>query len=89
VAPQKHPAKPSAPAGRFRRRQVELAEGGKLVLRGNGSITHLDVEGAVAGEWSLDDPAWPRYALRFGLQPQRTTVVPEGRREAEPRPRDG
>ena len=80
-----------APAAgrRFRRRQIELAEGGKLVLRGDGSITQTDAAGEATHQWAIGDQDWARYAIRFGLQPQPTTVVPESRRAAEPRPTDG
>jgi hypothetical protein len=89
VATQKRRPKPPATTGRFRRRQIELPDGAKLVLHDNGSITQLDAGGEVKAEWSVEDPAWPQHALRFGLQPQPATVVPEGRRRAEPRPQDG
>lgn len=78
-----------AAARRFRRRQIELAEGGKLVLHGDGSITQTDAAGEATQQWAIGDPDWARYAIRFGLQPQPTTVVPESRRAAEPRPTDG
>lgn len=61
----------------------------KLVLHVNGLITQVDAAGETKAEWPVDDPDWPRHALRFGLQPQSTTVVPDGRRAAEPRPQDG
>ncbi len=89
MARRKRGSTPPAGTAGFRRRQVELGDGGKLVLNVNGSITQLDAAGAVTAEWSVDDEAWPRHALRFGLHPQPATIVPEGRREAEPRPRDG
>lgn len=79
-------SKPPATANRFRRRQIELGDGVKLVLHGNGAITQLDAAGEATAQWAVDDPDWARHAIRFGLQPQPTTVVPESRREAEPRP---
>jgi hypothetical protein len=86
VATKKARPKPPATANRFRRRQIELASGVKLVLHGNGSITQVDGAGETTAQWAVDDPDWPHYAIRFGLQPQPTTVVPESRREAAPRP---
>jgi hypothetical protein len=89
VAAGKARSKPSAAASRFRRRQIELADGGKLVLHGDGSITQLDAAGEAKQQWAIDDPDWAHYAIRFGLQPQPMTVVPDSRRAAEPRPQDG
>ena len=80
---------PAAAARRFRRREIVLAEGGKFVLRGDGSITQTDAAGETVGSWALGDPDWARHAIRFGLQPQPTTVAPQSRREAAPRPNDG
>jgi hypothetical protein len=89
VATKKERPKRPATANRFRRRQIELGDGAKLVLHGNGSITQLDAAGEATAQWAVGDADWARYAIRFGLQPQPTTVVPESRREAEPRPQDG
>jgi hypothetical protein len=77
---------PAAPDRRYRRRQIELAEGGKLLLRGDGSIVHTDAAGEITGTWATDDPEWARRAIRFGLQPRPTTTVPEAPRVSEPRP---
>jgi hypothetical protein len=89
VAQRKTISRPTGTAARFRRHQIELAEGGKLVLRGDGSITQLDAAGEAVQQWAIADPEWARHAIRFGLQPQPQTVVPESRRAAEPRPQDG
>ena len=92
MASQKRRAKSASTAGRFRLQDVvdeAIYIGAKLVLHANGSIAQLDAAGEAKAEWSVEDPAWPQYALRFGLQPQPETVVPEGRRRAEPRPQDG
>ena len=89
MAPRKGRPRPTAQGSRFRRRQIELADGGKLVLHGNGSISQTDSAGETARQWAIDDPDWARYAIRFGLQTQPDTVVPESRRDAEPRPQDG
>ena len=80
----------TAPAERrFRNRTIELAEGGKLALRGDGAITLTDAAGETVGTWAVGDPDWARHAIRFGLQPQPTTVPPQGRRESDPRPTEG
>ena len=81
--------RPVGAASRFRRRQIDLGEGGTLVLHGDGAITQTAADGAVVGQWGVDDSEWARHAIRFGLQPQPQTVVPESRRAAEPRPQDG
>lgn len=84
-------AKPrTAPAERrFRNRTIKLADGGKLALRGDGEITLTDAAGETAGTWAVGDPDWARHAIRFGLRPQPTTVPPQGRRDAAPRPTEG
>lgn len=86
MAARKRGSTPPATTARFRRREIDLGDGSKLVLRTTGSIVQLDSAGEAKAEWSVDDADWPRHALRFGLQPQPTTIVPEGRRRAEPRP---
>ena len=63
---------------RYRRRELALTDGGRLVLRTDGTIEHRDAEGAVAQAWPPDDPGWPDRAIRFGLRPQAPTVRPEG-----------
>lgn len=89
MAPNKTRSQPTAAGRRFRRHQLDLAEGGKLILHGDGSITQTDAAGETTRRWAIGDPDWARYAIRFGLQPQPETVVPESRRAAEPRPQDG
>jgi hypothetical protein len=77
---------PAGPNRRFKRRQISLAEGGKLVLLGDGSITLTDAAGAVTGSWATDDPDWARHAIRFGVQARPETTIPEAPRVATPRP---
>ena len=69
---------------RFRRREVELAAGGKLVLNADGSIEQSGADGTVVGTWKTGDDDWARHAVRFGLKPPSETVVPPGRRDREP-----
>ena len=88
MAQRKNRSQPTGAASRFRRRKIALAEGGHLVLHGDGSITQTDAAGDTVQQWAVTDPEWARRAIRFGLQPQPQTVVPESRREAEPRPQD-
>ena len=69
-----------APRGRrFRRHELELADGSKLVLGVDGSIDRLDADGVTTQSWAPDDPAWPDQAIRFGLHPQAPTVRPQER----------
>ena len=89
MASRKTRSQPTAPGRRFRRHQLNLAEGGKLVLHGDGSITQIDAAGETTRRWAIEDPDWARYAIRFGLQAQPETEVPESRRAPEPRPQDG
>jgi len=88
-------AVPAAPRGhgnkrsRYKRREIGLAEGGKLILQPDGSISLVDGAGAASGAWAPGDPDWAGHAIRFGLQPQAETVAPHGRRAADPRPQVG
>lgn len=74
------PATSSAARGRrFRHRELDLGDGGKLVLRADGSISQVDAAGAPTHTWSPVDPDWASHAIRFGLFPQDATVAPTGR----------
>ena len=64
---------------RFKRHELGLADGGRLVLDIDGSIDHVDDHGSVTHSWTPDDPEWPDQAIRFGLYPQARTVTPPGR----------
>jgi hypothetical protein len=66
---------------RFRRRVIELAEGGKLILDADGSISQLNSAGEAVARWASDDVEWPRHAIRFGLLPQDRTTPPADDRE--------
>ena len=77
---RREPSRTPAPRGRrFKRRELELADGGRLVLGVDGSIDHLDEHGATVRSWTPDDPEWPDQAIRFGLHPQAPTVRPQDR----------
>ena len=77
-----------APRGRrFRPQELELADGGKLALRADGSIEHLDAQGATTESWTPDHPGWPDHAIRFGLHSQAPTVAPHGRVQGTRPPR--
>jgi hypothetical protein len=88
VAPKSEHARASSAGRRFRRHEVELAEGGKLVLHTDGSISQLDAEGQDVAKWAAEDPDWPRHAIRFGLFPQPSTNTPADTREKGFRPQD-
>jgi hypothetical protein len=84
------PSRNLAPrSGRFRRHELELADGGRLVLHTDGSIHHVDEHGSTARSWAPDDPEWPDQAIRFGLHPQAPTITPQGRRVQASRPPRG
>ncbi len=76
------PERPArAPAGRRRRykpRELELGDGGRLTLRSDGTIVEVDGTAQAVGSWTPDDPEWARHAIRFGLRPQDSTVAPHG-----------
>ena len=76
----REPARRHAPRGRrFKRHELGLADGGRLVLGIDGSIDHVGEHGSVTHSWTPDDPEWPDQAIRFGLYPQARTVTPPGR----------
>jgi hypothetical protein len=79
----------SRPAGghghHYRRREVGLTEGGKLVLESDGSIRHVDAEGVAKEVWSPGEPEWASHAIRFGLRPENQTVAPNSRRVRDAR----
>jgi hypothetical protein len=60
---------------RFKRRELMVADGGKLILNVDGSIRLIDAE----GHTRPDEPEWARCAIRFGLRPQSSTIAPTGR----------
>lgn len=69
----------SGPAPAFRARRLSLPNGELLVLGPDGTIEHRDAVGAAVRTWATDDPGWPDQAIRFGIHPSATTVVPRGR----------
>jgi hypothetical protein len=70
---------PATHLRRYRRREVALAGGARLVLAADGTLTRFDAEGTPEHSWTPDDPEWPRLAIRFGLRSQSRTVTPAGR----------
>ena len=74
---------------RYRRHELELADGGRLVLSVDGTIDRLDAHGSTTHSWTPDDPAWPDQAIRFGLHHQAPTVTPPGRRVQGTKPPRG
>ena len=82
------PTRDPAPRGRrFKPQQLALPDGGKLVLRADGSIDQLGPDGITMHRWTPDQPGWPDHAIRFGLQSQVQTVAPHGRVEGTRPPR--
>lgn len=72
------PRTPATRGRRFKPHELELADGGRLVLSADGSIDHIDDHGSTMHRWKPDDPEWPDQAIRFGLRPQEPTVTPQG-----------
>jgi hypothetical protein len=70
---------PAAHGRRFKHRELDLADGGKLILKADGSISLVDAAGAPTQTWDPADPDWASHAIRFGLFPQDATVAPTGR----------
>jgi len=77
---------PAAPGRRFKPRELQLADGGRLVLNAEGSIAQLDGDGNQTHAWAPADPDWASHAIRFGLYPQDATVPPTGRYVDDMRP---
>jgi len=80
-------ARSPASRRRLKRRELELADGGRLVLDVDGAIRRLDDHGDTIRTWTPDDPDWPNEAIRFGLHFQAPTVAPHGRVPAVKPPR--
>ena len=74
---------------RYRRHELDLADGGRLILGADGRIERLDAHGSTTHSWMPADPEWPDQAIRFGLHPQAPTVTPQGRRVQGTRPPRG
>lgn len=87
---QQEPSPARASRGRrYRHHEIELADGGRLVLGVDGTIAHRDARGSTTQSWSPEDPGWPDQAIRFGLRPQAPTVTPPGRGVRATRPPQG
>ncbi len=65
--------------GRYRRRELALADGARLVLTSEGTIARVSGAGTRERAWAVDDPEWPRLAHRFGIHRGSPTVAPTGR----------
>jgi hypothetical protein len=89
LAGQEPPSRPVGRGHRYRRHELDLADGGRLVLGVDGTIDRLDPDGSTTQSWGPDDPGWPDQAIRFGLHPQAPTVTPGGRRVQGIRPPQG
>jgi hypothetical protein len=76
----------SKAARHYRPRRIEFGDGELLVLRADGMIEHRDPEGVVVGSWLPADPAWPQWAIRFGIRPAPETVKPTGRNTPASKP---
>ena len=85
VASETRRTRAVSPGHRFKRREIGLVEGGKLVLHTDGSISQVDGQGEVVKNWVADDPEWPRHAIRFGLLIQPATHTPPDTRVRAPK----
>jgi hypothetical protein len=79
ASPTQQSPGPVSHGRRFKRRELDLGEGAKLVLGVDGSISQVDAAGASTHTWVPADPEWASHAIRFGLFPQDATVAPSGR----------
>ena len=85
-SPSQASPSPAAHGRRFKRRELQLADGGTLVLNADGSIAQLDGDDKPTHTWAPADPDWASHAIRFGLFPQDATVPPTGRYVDDMRP---
>ena len=67
---------PSRGGRRYRHRELKLPDGGRLVLRTDGTIARFDDAGTRTASWTAGDPEWQGHAIRFGLHPEPATVAP-------------
>jgi len=70
---------PAPRTRRYRRREIALPGGEKLVMFVDGTLTRLGADGNREHTWAPGDPEWSRLAIRFGLRVQSETVTPPGR----------
>lgn len=75
--------------GRFKRHELDLGDGSRLILGVDGTIDHVDDHGSTVHSWTADDAEWADHAIRFGLHPQAPTVTPQGRRVQPTKPPRG
>lgn len=63
----------------FRRRELLLDDGARLVLRNDGTIERIGADGASDGSWAIGADGWSALAFRFGIRTQDPTAQPDGR----------
>ena len=63
----------------FRRRELVLDDGGRLVLRNDGAIERFGPDGGPDGVWVMNADGWAALAFRFGIRTQDPTAQPDGR----------
>jgi hypothetical protein len=83
VASEPKHKRPADAARTYRHREVETADGGKLVLRVDGSIARFDAAGESTGIWAPGDAEWAGHAITLGVRPQAETTLPQARRDAQ------
>jgi hypothetical protein len=69
----------TAPRRKYRARTIDLAAGGSLSLRPDGTIEQRDAEGVVTATWTSADAEWAGHAIRFGIKTGPATIRPDGR----------
>ena len=73
-------------ARRLANTRTDQADGMRLILRTDGSICHLDRDGATGRTWGADDPEWASLARLFRVRVEPETDVPSGRGAEATRP---
>ena len=74
------------PVRHYKRRELATADGGRLVLRTDGTIELLAADGTVTQSWGPEEAEWGTYAFRFGIRLQARTMAPRGPDTASAKP---
>jgi len=77
VARTQKQSRQSATGHRFKHHEIELPEGGKLVMSQDGQIAEFGSDGTAVRSWPIADPGWAGMAIRFGVQPPSDTAAPD------------
>ena len=75
-----------SPVRHYKRPELAIPDGGRLVLRTDGTIELLAADGTVTQSWGPEEAEWGTYAFRFGIRLQARTMAPRGPDTASAKP---